>query len=151
MDIFELISSILKYAFTILIYLFIFWIARLIYLDISVMYRFRPSHKTNQPYLKLINRRDQLPFKVEESYLLAQQNIIGRSPKNEIVLKDPYISNEHVRIWGSGESYFSEDLDSKNGTFLNGERMTDSFPLRNGDRISFGQVEFLFVSEQKMR
>ena len=147
--IFELISSLLKYVFTILIYLFIFWIARLIYLDISIMYRYRPPSRTNQPYLKLINRRDQLRFKVEESYTLTDKNIIGRSQKNEIVLNDPYISNEHVRIWQSGGVYLLEDLGSKNGSFLNGERITGPFTLRNGDKISFGQVEFLFVSEQK--
>jgi len=146
---FDLISSILKYFFTVLIYLFIFWIARLIYLDISTMYRFRPQARTNQPYLKLINRRDRLHFKVEESYTLAEKNIIGRSPKNEIVLNDPYISGEHARIWESGGVYFMEDLGSKNGSFLNGERITGAFTLRNGDRISLGQVEFLFVSDQK--
>lgn len=113
------------------------------------MYRFRPPKSTNQPYLKLINRRDQLRFKVEESYTLSEKNIIGRSQKNEIVLNDPYISNEHVRIWQSGGVYLLEDLGSKNGTFLNGERIAHPFTLRNGDRISFGQVEFLFVSEQK--
>jgi pSer/pThr/pTyr-binding forkhead associated (FHA) protein len=113
------------------------------------MYRFRPPKRTNQPYLKLINRRDQLPFKVEESYTLSKKNMIGRAPKNEIVLNDPYISGEHARIWETGGVYFMEDLGSKNGSFLNGERVAGAFTLRNGDRISFGQVEFLFVSEQK--
>ncbi|MGI6629628.1 MAG: FHA domain-containing protein [Bacillota bacterium] len=121
----------------------------MIYLDISSMYRFRPSSQNNQPYLKLINRRDRLPFKVEESYTLAEQNIIGRSPKNEIVLNDPYISGIHARIWEAGGVYFMEDLGSKNGSYLNGERISGPFTLRNGDRISLGQVEFLFVSEQK--
>lgn len=44
-----------------------------------------------------------MPFKVEESYTLAEQNIIGRSPKNEIVLNDPYISGIHARIWEAGD------------------------------------------------
>ena len=90
-----------------------------------------------------------MPFKVEESYTLAEQNIIGRSPKNEIVLNDPYISGIHARIWEAGGVYFMEDLGSKNGSYLNGERISGPLPSRNGDRISLGQVEFLFVSEQK--
>jgi len=113
------------------------------------MYRIRPPQRTNRPYLKLINRRDQLDFKIEESYTLADQNILGRSPKNEIVLNDPYISGTHARIWESGGVYFMEDLGSKNGSYVNGERITGPFTLRNGDRISLGRVVFLFVSEQK--
>ncbi len=147
--IFELISSILKYVFTILIYLFIFWIARLIYLDISVMQRGPSPAFSNQPYLKLINRRDQLGFKVEEIYNLREKNTIGRSPKNEIVLKDPYISSEHVRIWQSEGVYYLEDLGSKNGSMLNGLPVSGPVLLKNGDKISFGQLEFLFVTEQK--
>lgn len=147
--IFELISSILKYVFTILIYLFIFWIARLIYLDISVMQRGPSSVASDQPYLKLINRREQLGFKVEEIYNLGEKNIIGRSPKNEVVLNDPFISSEHVRIWQSEGAYYLEDLGSKNGSLLNGRTVSRPSVLENGDKISFGQLEFLFVTEQK--
>lgn len=146
--IFELISSILKYSFTILIYLFIFWIARLIYLDISIIYRFNPDKKPNLPYLKLINRRDALAFKVEESYTLRPDNIIGRGGKNEIVLNDPYISGKHARIWEREGNYYLEDLGSKNGSYLNGQRLIQALPMRNGDRVSLGQVDFLFVLEK---
>ncbi|ATW26072.1 FHA domain-containing protein [Candidatus Formimonas warabiya] len=139
----------MKYVFTFLIYLFIFWIARLIYLDINIMYRFRPPAKGNQPYLKLINQRDQLNFKVEESYSLSNETSIGRSARNDIVLQDPFISSEHARIILGEGTYFLEDLKSKNGTYMNGSKMTGPMPLRNGDRISFGLVEFLFVSDQK--
>lgn len=114
------------------------------------MYHFRPSTQNNQPYLKLINRRDQLSFKVEESYTVSENSTIGRSRKNEIVLNDPFISGVHAKIWKSGGVYFLEDLGSKNGSFLNGERITEPFTLRNGDRISLGQVEFLFVLSENI-
>ncbi|MCR6545484.1 FHA domain-containing protein [Dehalobacterium formicoaceticum] len=104
---------------------------------------------SDQPYLKLINRREQLGFKVEETYNLRDKNIIGRSPKNEIVLKDPFISSEHGRIWQSGGIYYLEDLGSKNGSLLNGQPVSGPSILKNGDKISFGQLEFLFVTEQK--
>jgi len=136
-------------VFTALIYLFIFWIARLIYLDINTMYRGRTQLQVSQPYLKLINRRDRLPFKIAESYVLGDLVTVGRAPKNDIVLPDSYISAKHARFRQVGDTYLLEDLGSTNGTMVNGVRIKEPIPLRNGDRISFGQVDFLFVSDQK--
>ncbi len=113
------------------------------------MYRLPTKVKGNQPYLKLINRRDQLNFKVEESYSLTGETIVGRSSKSDIVLQDPFISGRHARFRHSGDTYFLEDLNSKNGTFVNGTKIDGPIPLRSGDRISFGLVEFLYVSEKK--
>lgn len=131
-----------------MIYLFIYWIARLIYLDIGTMNHPHPRGKANQPYLKLINRRDQLKFKVDESYPLGELVTIGRSARNDIILRDPYISGEHARISFINGSYFLEDLNSTNGTFANGVRINKPVVLKNGDRISFRQVEFLFVLQK---
>ncbi|MDD2498783.1 MAG: FHA domain-containing protein [Desulfitobacteriaceae bacterium] len=112
------------------------------------MHRPRPQVKANQPYLKLINRRDQLDFKVDESYPLGELVTIGRSARNDIILRDPYISGEHARISHIDGSYFLEDLDSTNGTFVNGEKINKPLILKNGDKISFRQVEYLFVLQK---
>ena len=45
---------------------------------------------------------------------------LGRSPHNDICLKDPYLSHRHLKISKRGEKYFIQDLGSKNGTFMNG-------------------------------
>jgi sigma-B regulation protein RsbU (phosphoserine phosphatase) len=63
---------------------------------------------------------------------------IGRSSINEIVLGDKSLSRRHVRILREGEGLLVEDLGSRNGTFLNGERLTAPQPLQEGDRITLG-------------
>jgi pSer/pThr/pTyr-binding forkhead associated (FHA) protein len=113
------------------------------------MNRIRPRTQASQPYLKLINQRSHLPFKIEESYPLGDLTTIGRSPGNDIVLRDGYISGEHAQIRQGDENYFLEDLGSTNGTFINGVRIKEPVILKNGDRISFRQVDFLFVLDQK--
>ena len=140
---FNLLSLIFRYIFIMVIYLFIFGIMRMIYLDISSMKGIIGNH----PYLKLINRKDQLPFKVKEAYVLDKETTIGRKNGNDIVIKEPYISNDHVKLYIKEEGVFIEDMDSANGTYLNEDRILDMVMLRNGDRIKIGQVEFLYVAQ----
>lgn|SRR5690606_24191785 len=143
---FNIISIAFKYIFIIIIYLFIFSIIRLIYLDIKGISP--ASINDNSTYLKLINRKDTLPFKVKEYYPLGGEVYLGRGNDNEIVIKDPYISKKHLRIVKDEDNYFLEDLASANGTYVNGHRLMDVVKLKNGDRISVGQIEFLFVNKE---
>lgn len=146
---FELLSWVLKYIFIILIYMFIFKIIRMIYMDINTMNGPKQVHGSF-PYLKLINRRDRLEFDIDESYVLYKKTtIMGRDKKNDIVLGDPFVSGEHVRIIADEGLHFLEDLGSANGTYVNGEQISDVVVLKDGDRISLGHVDFLFVKDQK--
>jgi len=120
-------------------------IIRLIYLDIKGM-SLNTLSKNN--YLKLINQKETLPFKVKEVYSLDKDTTIGRGNQNNIIIKDPYISKKHLKIVKDEGDYYLEDLESANGTFVNGDKIMDVVKLRNGDRIRLGQVEFLFVNRK---
>lgn len=100
------------------------------------------------PYLKLINQREMLDFKVEETYMLAKDSTIGREDKYDIVIKDPFISGKHAQIVLRDGIYYIKDLGSKNGTFANENtlKIGNELRLNNGDKIRIGQVEFLFVN-----
>ncbi len=141
---FNVLSLIFKYIFIIIIYMFIFSIIRLIYLDIRGM-DFVGSGE--YVYLKLINRKDSLPFKINEHYSIDQVLSLGRRGSNDIIIKDPYVSKDHFQIVKDEENYFLEDLDSANGTYLNGQEVEDAVELANGDMIKVGNIEFLFVNK----
>ena len=140
---YNLLALIFKYIFIIIIYLFIFSIIRLIYLDIKGM---GAISSDTARYLKLINRIETLPFKIKEYYPIEDAISLGRHGDNDIVVKDPFISKKHFQIIEDEKRYYLEDLNSANGTYLNGEKILDAVRLKNGDIIRVGQIEFIFVN-----
>jgi len=136
----------MRYVFIILIYYFLFGIIRLIYLDIQSINKVNQKGYNN-PYLKLINRKERLDFDIQEFYDLKEVTTIGRTKGSTIQLLDKYISSNHVKITKDEGEYFLEDKESVNGTYLNSKKIEDVVKLKNGDRIGIGQVEFLFVKE----
>ncbi|MBN2383880.1 FHA domain-containing protein [bacterium] len=69
---------------------------------------------------------------------------IGRGPDNDIQLaNDTSVSRHHSRISYENGEYIITDLDSSNGTFVNGERVTQ-MPLADNDEVSIGQTILLF-------
>ena len=73
---------------------------------------------------------------------------IGRGSDNLIVLEEDYISRRHCRIHRKEkEGFFLQDMDSKNGVFLNGNRVFKAI-LKNNDRIQLGEKELIFSFER---
>lgn len=70
---------------------------------------------------------------------------IGRSEDNNFVLPDRWISRNHamLQFMETGEFYLI-DLGSRNGSFVNGRRVSIPVTLHNGDRLTFGQTELEF-------
>src|SRR6185503_3974125 len=66
--------------------------------------------------------------------------LIGRQPDNNLVLRDNRASRTHARIIAENGQYVLEDLDSRHGTWVNGERIARHI-LRNSDRIDLGVPE----------
>ncbi len=147
---FEIVASLLKYIFITVIYLFIYAIIRMIYLDIRTTNAGRSSGRNGLPYLKLVNRRDDLDFKVEESYMLTDRLTIGRAQGNGITVADPFMSGKHAAFAYKDGSCTIEDLNSTNGTLVNGAKLLEApIGLKDGDRIHVGQLDFLYVAGRR--
>jgi RND family efflux transporter MFP subunit len=67
--------------------------------------------------------------------------VVGRSPGADVVVNDSRCSGRHAVISRRGGRCMIRDLESANGTFVNGDRVREA-ELRPGDRLSVGQVEF---------
>jgi FHA domain len=68
---------------------------------------------------------------------------IGRAPNVDVVIHSRFVSKLHAHIaFPEGETLTVTDLDSQNGTFINGERLTprSRTAIANGDILSFGEV-----------
>lgn len=83
------------------------------------------------------------------TFPLEQKEIlIGRDLANDITIGDPEVSRRHTRLFMREENFFIEDLGSTNGTFLNGERITNPQQLRVGDVITLGENVVLVFQKQ---
>jgi hypothetical protein len=79
-----------------------------------------------------------LSYEVGEAPLL-----IGRDDRAEIQVLDQGVSRRHAEIFRMGEMFFIRDLDSRNGTFVNEERIKEEL-LRDGDEVRIGSTVIAF-------
>ncbi len=75
------------------------------------------------------------------------ETIIGRGSGCQIQVRDPKVSRVHASIRMEGANYRLKDLNSSQGTFLNGERITSTL-LKDGDVIRIGETSIQFCMEQ---
>jgi len=71
---------------------------------------------------------------------------IGRGSDSVVQIHDGKISRHHCEVRATPDGYFLRDLGSKNGTFVNGARISEA-RLRNGDRVQVGLAQLLFRCE----
>lgn len=74
---------------------------------------------------------------------LEPLTFIGRTPENQIRLNKPAVSRRHAQIAQSESGYILRDLNSENGSYVNGERVKER-SLADGDRVQIGTVRFVF-------
>jgi two-component system, cell cycle response regulator len=82
---------------------------------------------------------------VGEMYKLPPSGpaVIGRGRSSNVALHDEGVSRAHCQIVDDADEIFVEDLDSRNGTFVNGERVLGRARLRDGDKIQVGRTTIL--------
>ncbi len=74
---------------------------------------------------------------------------VGRKPDNDLSVPLPNVSSYHAVIeWQDGVIAI-EDLNSTNGVFVNGKKLTERVPVNCGDRVAFGSIDFLLECEEK--
>jgi pSer/pThr/pTyr-binding forkhead associated (FHA) protein len=74
-------------------------------------------------------------------------NTVGREPSSTVCVNDPSVSRGHARIVIHDEEATIEDLNSKNGTQVMGQVITEPTVLNDGDEIEFGHVKGWFIVE----
>ncbi|HWO02562.1 MAG TPA: FHA domain-containing protein, partial [Blastocatellia bacterium] len=71
---------------------------------------------------------------------------LGKGPRNDIVIADPAVSSAHAIIGYENGNYSIRDLGSRNGTYVDGERITEPHVLQHGDVIGIGLSKLTFRS-----
>ncbi len=85
-----------------------------------------------------------------KTFLLDEPTLIlGRDPRNPIVIDHPQVSRRHARITRQGDAWAIEDLGSTNGTFVNGTDLVGTRALVPGDVIGLGEAVTLTVRQKE--
>jgi len=96
------------------------------------------------PFLEQFPEDGGLP---QRTFIAAVPFSIGRDEATDLHIGSRRVSRRHAVIDRKGETYCIEDLDSTNGTFVNGERVSEA-KLQSGDVLAFGDAEFTFTVPQ---
>jgi len=78
------------------------------------------------------------------------QATIGRLKSNDLPIGEPSVSSRHCQLTGTGETFEIEDIGSRNGTFVNGQRVTERTALAPGDVIRLGRSELTYGAFETM-
>ncbi|MGM9570971.1 MAG: FHA domain-containing protein [bacterium] len=137
----HLILSISKYFFLFFFFLFIYRIVKAVKSDLT-----RTSELSGQDLLCAdVPTAILQDLKQGKKYNLSVPlTTLGRSAHNDIVLEDKYASYEHARIIVRNQHFYLEDLQSTNGTTVNGIILQGTIELQDGDQIEIGDLIFVF-------
>jgi len=137
----------LKYAFLGFIYLFLFWLIRMVSRDLKD----KPQQVSKTE--KHPNKRAGLVLELSpglvgpKHFSVTGETTIGRSPRNKIKINDDAASYFHAKIFSHNGGFLLEDMGSTNGTFLNGQLVKERLPLQSGYQVTIGRSRFLFTEK----
>ena len=83
---------------------------------------------------------------IKEVQLTKDRTTVGRRPYNDIVIDNLAVSGEHAVLQMAGSEVYLEDLNSTNGTYVNGKAAKKQL-LQNGDNIEIGKYRIKFETE----
>jgi hypothetical protein len=138
MDGFMLTIWIVRLLFLVLLYLFLFGIARTLFRDLRAAAR-EPVAELGRLHV-LASPGGEPPSGT--TLALDAITTLGRDVNNSIVVDDQFASADHAVLTFRGRTWYVEDLHSTNGTFVNGSPVEGAVPLGYGDEVQIGQVRF---------
>jgi pSer/pThr/pTyr-binding forkhead associated (FHA) protein len=143
----------LKVAFLVLLYLFIWRVVRAASRDLRspqesfVMAPQRVASGRNRPLQtgSLIVLSSPALREGETRRLNSAPLTVGRGPQNDVPIEsDQFASAQHVRFEPRSDGVYVLDVGSTNGTFVNGGRLVEPHRLRPGDVVRVGETDFRF-------
>jgi pSer/pThr/pTyr-binding forkhead associated (FHA) protein len=126
----------LRLLFLLLLYVFLYRVVRALLHDLRIA-----THEATAELGRLVVVASPAGEPVQGTALsLDAITSLGRDVNNSIVVDDPFASSEHAILTFRGRGWYLEDLQSTNGTYVNGTRIEAVAPLTFGDEIQIGQV-----------
>ncbi len=75
------------------------------------------------------------------------ETTVGRRPENDFLIANVMVSGKHAKVTQQNNQFFLTDLNSTNGTFVNGVRISAPTEIKHKDHINLGAVDLVFITE----
>lgn len=154
LQVFNIAVIALQYSLVILLYYFLYRVVKIAAHDLtsltfndlkdSVFHTKEetPSTVSSPPRLVVIDDKQELLS--QTVFTIIDSLTIGRSQQNTVVIDNNFVSHEHACISRLKHDYLLADLNSTNGTLVNGQQIEDETALADGDIIQIGAVTLKF-------
>jgi len=149
MDFSKVISFAFGIAFMVILYLIIYYALKIMYKDLKVGVRRKQSSVKQEYGIEVLNSGDNSNLEQGSIFLLRDTITIGRKETNTIVLDDQFVSGNHALIKIKNNIVVIEDLESTNGTFINGKKIYTNSSLKADDKIKIGNATFKLIETEK--
>lgn len=136
----NVIILILRVAVVFLLYFFLWQVLRVVTRDLRAGSTAPPEQTSPYGQLVIVSS-GQTGLPVGKAFPLSHVTTIGRSMESDIALNDTFLSSRHARIEARGNEWVLDDLNSTNGTFVNGFEVRDPTIVNDGDVIRIGRIE----------
>ena len=138
------IILLLRVAVIFLLYFFLWQVVRVVTRDLRFGSAPVPAAS---PYGQLVvTSAGQTGIPVGKVFPLSPVTVIGRSTETDVALNDTFLSTEHARLELRNGAWTLDDLNSTNGTYLNGFEVRATTEVNDGDIIRVGRVEMKLVA-----
>jgi hypothetical protein len=139
----KIIAGIFGVVFIIILYVIIYYALKIMYKDVkNGGKKRRPPMIKGNFGLEIINSGEGGDLKDGAIIPIRSDLTIGRKDNNSIVLGDQHVSGNHAKIIVRNETLYIEDLNSTNGTCLNGNKINGRVKLTDKDEIKIGTAVF---------
>ena len=149
LQVFNMVVIALQYSLVVLLYYFLYRVVKFAARDLSSMAfddrangAVSDADFNSQPQLVVIDDRQELLS--QTVFTIGDSLTIGRSQHNNVVIDNSFVSHEHACISRLKHNYLLADLNSTNGTIVNGQQLKEETALADGDIIQIGAVTLKF-------
>ncbi|TVR68739.1 MAG: FHA domain-containing protein [Sphaerobacteraceae bacterium] len=144
---FEWFILLLRLLFVFLLYFFIFQVIRVMLREMQVFAAGEHEERDESDLSGhlLVKDAGDSQLRHGQRIPLEPVTVIGRHPRATIVLDHAFVSSEHAQLSWSDGRWWITDLDSTNGTILNGRDVTIPTGLRFGDVVEIGEISLQLV------
>lgn len=143
----RMIAGMFGLIFIVILYVIIYYALKIMYKDVKNGGKRRRPARANGNYgLEIINSGNGRDLKEGSIIPIRSDLSIGRKDSNSIILTDQHVSGNHAKIVVRNNGLFLEDLNSTNGTYLNGKKISSRIKLTNKDEIRIGTAVFKILS-----